>query len=78
MSPDTMQEKLREHIEKIVPLTDDEFTFVLAHFTIKRFKKHQFLIQEVESVKYSFFIVLGSFAERDIIRRLENLFRLKL
>lgn len=54
-----MQQKLREHIEKIVPLTDEEFTFVLAHFTSKRFKKHQFLIQEGDPVKYYYFVVSG-------------------
>lgn len=55
----TMQEKLREHIEKIIPLTDAEFAFVWGHFTLKKFKKHQFLIQEGDSVKYSYFIVSG-------------------
>ena len=54
-----MQEKLREHIEKRVPLTDDEFGFVLAHFTMKTAKKHHFLIQEGERVPYSFFVVSG-------------------
>jgi CRP-like cAMP-binding protein len=54
-----MHEKLRKHIEKIVPLTDDEFAFVSAHFTTKKFKKHQFLIQEGDLVKYHFFIISG-------------------
>ena len=54
-----MQEKLREHIEKIIPLSDDEFALVLTHFTYKKFKKHQFLIQEGDAVKYSYFIVTG-------------------
>ncbi|MBB5636389.1 CRP-like cAMP-binding protein [Pedobacter cryoconitis] len=54
-----MHDKLREHIEKIVPLSDDEFAFVCTHFTPKKFKKHQFLIQEGEAVKYSYFIITG-------------------
>jgi len=54
-----MEEKLRKHIEKIIPLTDDEFAFILTHFTIKKFKKHQFLIQEGEAVKYYYFVVSG-------------------
>jgi CRP-like cAMP-binding protein len=54
-----MQEKLREHIEKIIPLNDDEFAFVLSHFSVKKFKKHQFLIQEGEAVKYNYFVVSG-------------------
>ncbi len=54
-----MYDKLREHIEKIVPLSDDEFAFVSTHFTLKKFKKHQFLIQEGEAVKYHYFVVSG-------------------
>lgn len=54
-----MQHKLREHIEKIVPLSDDEFAFVCSHFITKKFKKHQFLIQEGEAVKYHYFILSG-------------------
>ncbi|MCF6404871.1 Crp/Fnr family transcriptional regulator [Chitinophaga filiformis] len=54
-----MQEKLREHIEKIIPLTDDEFALVLTHFTSKKFRKHQFLIQEGDAVKYAYFVLSG-------------------
>lgn len=54
-----MQKILREHIEKIVPLTDDEFAFVCDHFTIKNYKKREFLIQEGGSVKYTYFVVSG-------------------
>ena len=54
-----MQQKLREHIEKIVPLTDDEFAFVRSHFTIKSYKKREFLIREGKSVKYAYFVVSG-------------------
>nr|WP_068890880.1 Crp/Fnr family transcriptional regulator [Pedobacter panaciterrae] len=54
-----MQENLRKHIEEIIPLTDEEYAFVLSHFTTKKFRKHQFLIQEGEAVKYSYFVVSG-------------------
>jgi CRP-like cAMP-binding protein len=54
-----MQEKLRQHIEKIVPLTDDEFAFVFSHFTVQHYKKRAFLIQKGESVKYSYFVASG-------------------
>jgi CRP-like cAMP-binding protein len=54
-----MDSILREHIEKIVPLTDDEFAFVRSHFTQKKYKKHQFLIQEGEPVPYSYFVISG-------------------
>nr|WP_199001503.1 Crp/Fnr family transcriptional regulator [Flavobacterium sp. ASV13] len=54
-----MQASLREHIEKIIPLTDDEFAFVNSHFSSRKFKKHQFLIQEGDPVKYSYFVISG-------------------
>jgi CRP-like cAMP-binding protein len=54
-----MQEKLREHIEKIVPLTDDEFAFVSSHLTIESFKKREFLIQEGDRVKHAYFVLSG-------------------
>ena len=54
-----MSIKLREHIEKIVSLTDDEFAFVLSHFTSRKLKKHQFLIQEGDAVSHSYFVVSG-------------------
>lgn len=54
-----MLNKLREHIEKIIPLTDDEFEFISTHFTSKKFRKHQFLIQEESAVKYNYFVVSG-------------------
>lgn len=54
-----MQEILREHIEKRVPLTDDEFALVLAHFTVKEYKKQQVLIQEGQRVAHCYFVVSG-------------------
>lgn len=54
-----MQELLRKHIDRRVPLTDDEFAYVLAHFTVRNYKKHQFLIQVGEPVRYSYFVVSG-------------------
>ena len=54
-----MQEKLRSHIEQIVPLTDDEFSFVLAHFTTKEFKKKQCIFRRGDNVRYAYFIASG-------------------
>lgn len=54
-----VKEKLRQHIEKRVPLTDEEFAFVLAHMREKKFRKHQFLLQEGEGVTYAYFVVSG-------------------
>ncbi len=54
-----MHQNLRNHIEKIVPLTDQEFEFVSRHFIVKTFKKHQFLVQAGESVRYNYYVISG-------------------
>lgn len=54
-----MPNRLRTHIEKIVPLSDEEFKFVFSCFTTKKYKKHQFLIQEGEAVSCNYFVVKG-------------------
>ncbi|MBT1687063.1 Crp/Fnr family transcriptional regulator [Dawidia soli] len=54
-----MHQKLKAHIDKIAPLTDDEFAFVSKHFTAKSFRKHQFLVQKGEPVSYNYFLLSG-------------------
>lgn len=54
-----MYQKLRDHIEKVVPLADGEFEFAKKHFIVKKFRKHQFLVQEGEVVKYFYFVLSG-------------------
>ena len=54
-----MKDKLRAHIEKLMPLTEEEFEFVIGHFTTQTVKKHQFLIREGQSVKTSYFVLSG-------------------
>ncbi|QEC40980.1 Crp/Fnr family transcriptional regulator [Pseudobacter ginsenosidimutans] len=52
---------LRQHIEKIVPLTDEEFDRVMSHFKTRKLKKHQFLLQEGDTAHAHFdnFVVSG-------------------
>ena len=54
-----MYDILRAHIEKNVKLTDEEFSYLQQHFVVKKYKKHQFIIQEGEMVRYSYFIISG-------------------
>jgi CRP-like cAMP-binding protein len=54
-----MSIELRQHFEKITPLTDQEFDYILSHFTTKKLKKHQFLIQEDDNVINDYFVVKG-------------------
>ena len=50
---------LRSQIEQIVALTDEEFDFVSGHFQHRRFKKHQIIIHEGDSVPYEYFVING-------------------
>lgn len=54
-----MLEILRDHIEKIVPLTDEEFAFVSSHFMPESYKKREFIFEIGESVKDCYFVVSG-------------------
>lgn len=54
-----MSIELRQHIEKTVPLTNEEFEQVLLYFKEKHFKKHQIIIHEGSYVPYNLYIVKG-------------------
>ncbi|MDR3712045.1 MAG: Crp/Fnr family transcriptional regulator [Puia sp.] len=56
---DTTQDILRAHIEEIVSLTDDEFERAFSAFTLRRLKKHQFVVQSGGLVDSEFFVVKG-------------------
>jgi CRP-like cAMP-binding protein len=59
MVSDVAKQQFRKHFERIISLTDDEFTFLLSHFTSRKVKKHQYLIQEGDAVPYSYFVTSG-------------------
>ncbi|KJD34757.1 Crp/Fnr family transcriptional regulator [Tamlana nanhaiensis] len=50
---------LKNHIEKIVSLTDEEFKYVLSFFTKKKLQKHQFLIASGAPVQTDHFVLKG-------------------
>lgn len=54
-----MPQQLRAHLEKVVPLTEEEFALVLSHFTRQRFPKHHYLIREGERVEQAYLVVTG-------------------
>ncbi|MEO8534552.1 MAG: Crp/Fnr family transcriptional regulator [Flavobacterium sp.] len=54
-----MHQKLREHIEKIIALTEDEFSLVLSNFQHRSFKKKEFLIQKGDNDVDCYYIVSG-------------------
>lgn len=54
-------DKLRKHIEAIVPISDEEFEHVKPFFIYKRVKKHQYLTQEGDTVTFEYLIMSGVF-----------------
>jgi CRP-like cAMP-binding protein len=54
-----MRTQLRIHLEEITTLTDDEFNYIFSHFSIKKLKKHQFLIQEDDEVSHTYWVNKG-------------------
>ena len=54
-------EKLREHIEEITAITDQDFEAVKPFFTIRKVLKHQYLIQQGDEAKYEYLILSGVF-----------------
>jgi CRP/FNR family transcriptional regulator len=56
-----LMDKLRKHIEEIVPVSDEEFEFIKPFFTYKRVKKHQYLTQEGDLVSFEYLILSGVF-----------------
>lgn len=54
-------EKLREHIEKITDLSDEEFDYVQSFFKPKKVRKHQFLLEEGEPAEFEYVILSGVF-----------------
>jgi CRP-like cAMP-binding protein len=54
-----MSQILRQQIEEIISLTDEEFDYVLSHFKLRKLKKHQYVVQEGERAENDFFIING-------------------
>ena len=54
-----MKHPLRQHIEEIISLTDEEFEFVLSHFETVKKRKHQYIVQEGEIGKKGYWITKG-------------------
>jgi len=50
---------LRNHIEEINPLSDEEWDYIIPFFTYKKLKKHQFLLQKGDTVSKEYWIIKG-------------------
>ncbi|PDS21759.1 Crp/Fnr family transcriptional regulator [Flavobacterium branchiophilum] len=54
-----MPHQLKLQFEKMITITDAEFEYVLSHFSYKKLKKHQFLVQIDDYVPNDFFVLKG-------------------
>ena len=54
-----MSEILKSQFRQIIEITDDEYDYILNHFVSKKFKKHQFLVQESQDVVFDYFVLSG-------------------
>lgn len=54
-------DKLRQHIEEITSLTDEEFDHVKTFFSLRKVRKNQYLISEGDEVKYEYLVLSGIF-----------------
>ncbi len=54
-----MSKILRAHLSKYIEITDHQFEYILSHFTYKKLKKHQFLLQEDQWATDDYFLLSG-------------------
>jgi CRP-like cAMP-binding protein len=54
-----VQNKLKQHIEEIVKLTDQEFDYIIDHFTSKHYKRRESIFQQGDDVPNVYFVVSG-------------------
>jgi CRP/FNR family transcriptional regulator len=52
-------DKLRQHIEQITPLSDEEFEHIKTFFSLKKVRKNQYLIHDGDEVKYEYLVLSG-------------------
>ena len=50
---------LKRHIDEVIPISDEQFEYVLSHFTEIKRRKHQYIVQEGESVNKEFWVIKG-------------------
>ncbi|RJE70424.1 Crp/Fnr family transcriptional regulator [Reichenbachiella sp. MSK19-1] len=54
-----MEQQLKKQIDRVVELTPEEFSVVLEHFTVKTFKKRQYVFRKGERVDYAYYVGQG-------------------
>ncbi len=59
MSTTDHLQRLREHIERVTAVSDEEFDYIQGFFMLKRVRKNQYLLQEGDAVKHEFLVLSG-------------------
>ncbi len=54
-----MSELLIKNLSKYVSLTEEEKNIILTLFTPKKFRKHQYILQEGNIMRHEMFVVSG-------------------
>ncbi|WP_348272560.1 hypothetical protein [Gaetbulibacter sp. S0825] len=69
-----MKHHLKQHIEEIIKLTDEEFEFILSHFETTNKRKRQYLLQEGEIADKEYWIVKGCLKATFLMKMEKNIF----
>jgi len=51
--------RLRQHIEQITPVSDEEFEYIKSFFSVRKVRKNQYLIHDGDEVKYEYLVLSG-------------------
>ena len=54
-----MNETLKNQLLKITEIPEEHLEYISSHFIYKKFKKHQFLVQNGQQVNYDYFVISG-------------------
>ncbi|WP_420386354.1 Crp/Fnr family transcriptional regulator [Roseivirga sp.] len=54
-----MDHPLKKHIEEITPISEEDFDYLLGHFSIVTKRKHQYIVQQGEPVDKEYWVVKG-------------------
>ncbi|WP_345988094.1 hypothetical protein AAEU33_13770 [Chryseobacterium sp. Chry.R1] len=66
-------QRLRDHIEEIMSLTDEEFEYIKTFFTLRKVRKNQFLLHESDEVKFEFLALDGIYKVFYIVKMEKNI-----
>jgi len=54
-----MRGDIRKNIERHIPMSDAEFGYFMSYMTPRKFRKRQYLVQQGDYTRHSFYVVKG-------------------